>query len=216
VRDYLDYLVCQANKAPARIRLNTEATEEMLAAERYDALIIAVGSKPLVPALPGIDKPHVHWAPEADSGKVVAGERTVVVGAGAVGIECAVGLKRAGKNVIVIEIAPDLSNLKASAGAAAMELQALIQDLDIPLHLSCTLEEVTDTTVVCRNMKTSEKIEFPANTVLLATGMIAKQDVAEALRRSAPETEVFVVGDASEVGTIATAIRSAFKAAAYI
>ena len=46
IRDYLDYLVCQANKAPARILLNTEATKEMLGAEGYDALIIAVGSKP--------------------------------------------------------------------------------------------------------------------------------------------------------------------------
>ena len=33
VKDYLDYLVCQANKAPARILLNTEATKEMLDAE---------------------------------------------------------------------------------------------------------------------------------------------------------------------------------------
>jgi hypothetical protein len=40
--------------------------------------------------------------------------------------------------------------------------------------------------------------------------------VADALRRSAPETEVFVVGDAAEVGTVATAVMSAFKAAAYI
>jgi NADH dehydrogenase FAD-containing subunit len=118
--------------------------------------------------------------------------------------------------VIVIEMAPDMSNLRASAGGAAMELQSLMQELEIPLHLSCKLEAVTDTTVVCRDLKTSEKIEFSADTVLLAAGMTAKQDVADSLRRSAPETEVFVVGDASEVGIIATAIRSAFKAAAYI
>jgi 2,4-dienoyl-CoA reductase-like NADH-dependent reductase (Old Yellow Enzyme family)/thioredoxin reductase len=216
VKDYLKYLVCQANKAPARIRLNTEATKEILDAERYDALIIAVGSKPFIPSIPGIDKPHVHWAPEADSGKVEVGKKTVIIGAGAVGLECAIGLKRAGKNVIIIEMAPDLSNLRASAGGASMELQALIQSLDIPLHLSCKLKEVTDTTVVCRDMKTSEKLEFPANTVLLAAGMTAQQDVADSLRRCAPETEVFVVGDASEVGTIALAIRSAFKAAAHI
>ena len=84
------------------------------------------------------------------------------------------------------------------------------------MHLNCKLEEVTDKTVVCRDTKTSERIEFPADTVLLAVGMSAKHDVADSLRRSAPETEVFVVGDASEVGTIATAVMSAFKAAAYI
>ncbi len=216
VTDYLDYLVRQANKAPARILLNTEATKEMLDAEGYEALIIAVGSEPIVPRLPGIDKPHVHWAPEADTGRVVPGNKTVVVGAAAVGVECAIGLKRAGKDVTVVEMAPDMKNLSASAGGVAMELMALVEELQIPIHLNCRLEEVTDSTVVCRDTRTSERIEFPADTVLLAVGMAARYDVADSLRRSAPETEVFVVGDASEVGSIATAVRSAFKAAAYI
>ncbi|HLA82635.1 MAG TPA: FAD-dependent oxidoreductase, partial [Thermoleophilia bacterium] len=52
VRDYLEYLLRQAEKAPARILLNTEATKETLDAETYDALIIAVGSRPIVPKLP--------------------------------------------------------------------------------------------------------------------------------------------------------------------
>jgi 2,4-dienoyl-CoA reductase-like NADH-dependent reductase (Old Yellow Enzyme family)/NADPH-dependent 2,4-dienoyl-CoA reductase/sulfur reductase-like enzyme len=216
VKDYLDYLVRQANKAPARLLLNTEATKEVLDAESYDALIVAVGSAPIVPPLPGIDKPHVHWAPEADSGKVKVGSQIVIVGAGSVGIECAIGLKRVGKNVTVVEMAPDMSNLRVSAGGASTELMALVQELDIPIHLNCRLEEVTDSTVVCRDTNTSGKIKFPADTVLLAAGMAARHDVADSLRRSAPETEVFVVGDALEVGTIASAVRSAFKAAAYI
>jgi 2,4-dienoyl-CoA reductase-like NADH-dependent reductase (Old Yellow Enzyme family)/thioredoxin reductase len=216
VKDYLDYLVCQANKAPARIRLNTEATKEILELERYDALIIAVGSKPIVPPLPGINKPHVHWAPEADNGKLETDNNNVIVGAGAVGIECAISLKRKGKNVTVVEMASDLSNLRASAGGAATELLALVQELDIPIHLNCKLEEVTDHTVVCRDATSSERVELPADTVLLALGVSARSAVADSLRRSAPETEVFVVGDASEVGNIATAVRSAFKAAAYL
>jgi 2,4-dienoyl-CoA reductase-like NADH-dependent reductase (Old Yellow Enzyme family)/thioredoxin reductase len=229
VRDYLGYLVGQANKAPARILLNTEATKEILDAEAYDALIIAVGSKPCVPAVPGIDKPHVHWAPDADTGEVTPGDKTVVVGAGSVGIETAVGLKRSGKDVIVVEMAPDMRNLNASAGgAAAMELMRIVEELGIPINLDCRLEEVTDAGVVCRKGgatggaassatdSAGERVEFPADTVLLAVGMASRWDVADSLRRSAPETEVFVVGDAAEIGNIATAVRSAFKAAAYI
>jgi thioredoxin reductase len=217
VKDYLDYLICQANKARARILLNTEATKEILDAENYDAVIIAVGSKPLIPLLPGLDKPHVHWAPQADSGKADIGSQNVIVGAGAVGIESAIGLKKMGKDVTVVEMAPDMSNLSISAGgAAAMEMNALIKDLDIPVHLNSRLEKVTDNTVVCRNTITSEQFELPADTVLLALGMAPRREVAESLRRSAPETEVFIVGDASEVGTIATAVMSAFRAAAYI
>jgi NADPH-dependent 2,4-dienoyl-CoA reductase/sulfur reductase-like enzyme len=216
VGDYLDYLVVQAEKAPARVLLNTEATKEVLDAEGYDALVIAVGSEPIVPNVPGIDKPHVHWAPNADTGKVEPRERTVIVGAGSVGVESAIGLKQAGKDVTVVEMAGDLSNLRASAGGAAMEILALIDQLEIPIHLGHKLEKVTDSTVVCRDVGTGTTVEFPADTVLLAVGMASRRDVAGSLRRSAPETEVFVVGDAAEVGCIATATRSAFKAAAYI
>jgi 2,4-dienoyl-CoA reductase-like NADH-dependent reductase (Old Yellow Enzyme family)/thioredoxin reductase len=212
VKDYLDYLVCQAKKAPARILVNTEATKEMLEAEGYDALIIAVGSEPVIPRLPGINKPHVRWAPEADTGSVEVGEKTVIVGAGTVGIECAIGLKRRGKDVTVIEMTEGMSNL----GAVTMEFQRQIDELGIPIHFNCKLEEIGDKTIACRDTKTSERIEFSADTVLLAVGVSARHSVADSLRRSAPETEVFVVGDASEVGTIATAIMSAFKAAAYV
>lgn len=216
VRDYLDYLVHQANKAPAQIRFHTEATRELLEAENYDALILAVGSRPIIPSIPGVDKPHVHWAPDADSGKVAVGNKIIIVGAGSVGIETAIGLKREGKDVTVIEMAPDLSNLRKSAGGVSMELMALVQDLDIPIYLNCKLEEVTDRTVVCSDNKGAKITAFQADTVLLAVGMTARQDVTDTLRRSAPETEVFVVGDAYEIGNIATAIRSAFKAAAYL
>ena len=40
--------------------------------------------------------------------------------------------------------------------------------------------------------------------------------MVDKLRRSAPETEVYVVGDAIAPGTVGPAIMSAFKAAAYI
>ena len=56
-----------------------------------------------------------------------------------------------------------------------MELTALIEELHIPVHLNCRLEEVTDSNLICRNTKTSEKVEFPADTVLLAPGMVSRR-----------------------------------------
>lgn len=216
VADYLDYLVCQANKAPAKILLNTEATKEILDAEKYDALILAVGATPTVPPIPGIDLPHVRWSPEADVGNVPVGDRVVIVGAGAVGLESAFGLRRQGKDVTVAEMAPDLSNLRKSASGASFEFMQLIEELEIPIHLGCRLEEITEKRVVCRDTATGEPKEFAADTVLLAIGMTPDKKTADALRHSAPETEVYVVGDAIEPGNIATAVMSAFRAAAYI
>ena len=217
MKDYLRYLRLQAEKAPARIIYNVEATPELLRREGYDALIIAVGSRPYVPQIPGIDKAHVHWCPEADLGAVAVGGKIVIVGAGSAGMESAIGLKRLGKDVRIIEMAPDLTNLfKSAVGAAALELEMLIEELKIPIRFGCKLTEVTNDKVICLDMASSKTVEFPADTVLLATGMVSRNDVVDSLRRCAPETEVFVVGDAAEVGTIAGAIRSAFRAAAYI
>jgi 2,4-dienoyl-CoA reductase-like NADH-dependent reductase (Old Yellow Enzyme family)/thioredoxin reductase len=217
LRDYLSWLRRQAEKAPARIIFNTEATPELLQREGCDALIIAVGSDPVVPEVPGIRKAHVHRAPEADNGEAAVGEKIVIVGAGAVGVESAIGLKREGKDVRIIEMAPDFSGLSKSAGGAvAMELTALIEELKIHVDFGCRLEEVADGKVICRDIASSKTVEFPADTVLLAAGTTPRSEIADSLRRCAPATEVFVVGDAAEAGTIAGAVRSAFRAAAYI
>ena len=216
MKDYLKYLRCQAKKSPARILMNTEATKEILDKEKYDAIVIAVGARPIIPRLPGIDKPHVHWAADADMGKVEVGKKVVIAGAGAVGIECAIMLGREGHDVEIVEMLPNLSGLRSSASGAMTELLDALKELNIPVHLSTRLEEVTDNAVVCLDLKTSERREISADTVLLALGMTPAFDVADKLRRSAPETEVFVVGDAIEVKTIAQAVKSGFKAAAYI
>jgi len=210
-------MVIQADKAPARILLNTEATKELLEAEGYDSIIIAVGANPIVPTLPGVNKSHVHWAPEADSGKVQVGNKTVIVGAGAVGIECAIELKREGNDVAVIEMAPDLSSFMTSNLAVFGDIMMEIQKLNIPIHFNCRLDEIKDTAVICTDIEKSEIIEFPADTVLLALGVSPNYAMADSLRKSAPNTEVFIVGDAYEVTTnLASAVLSAFKAAAYI
>ncbi|MBN1905204.1 MAG: FAD-dependent oxidoreductase [Deltaproteobacteria bacterium] len=215
-RDYLSYLQCQTKKAGAKVLLNTEATKEILDREKYDAIIIAVGSRPIVPKLPGISKPHVHWAPDACTGKVKINGKVVIIGAGAVGVECAIDLKQHGHDVSLVEMAPNLDHLSGTASGAAYELKELIKELKIPVHLSNKLDEVKDNSVKCANVKTNEKVEYQADTLLLAIGMASKHDVADALRHSAPETEVFVVGDAIKPGLVGPAVMSAFKAAAYI
>ena len=131
-------------------------------------------------------------------------------------MECAIEIRKNGRDVILIEMAPDLSHLFKSAGGVSVELTKLIKELEIPVYNNYRLKEVTDSSVICENTKTSEKLELPADTVLLALGMIPRHDAVDVLRRSAPETEVYVVGDAIEAGTLGPAIMSAFKAAAYI
>lgn len=214
MRDYLAYLRRQVEKSPARVLMNTEATAEMLKAENYDAVIIAVGADPLVPKLPGIDLPHVHWAPDAEAGKCEIGDRIVIAGAGSVGVEAAIHLADEGKHIEIIEMANNTSNLRKGAGAATTDLLRMLKERNIEIHLSHKLTEITPDRVICETE--NGKVEFEADTVLLALGMRPRWNVSDALRHVAPETEVFLVGDASKVATILEATSSGFKAAAYI
>ena len=79
------------------IRLSTEATAEAIAKERPDVLVIAVGSSPTIPSVPGIDRKNVIWAGDVDMGRSETGKTVLVVGAGLTGCETALHLALIGK-----------------------------------------------------------------------------------------------------------------------
>jgi len=218
-QDYLKWLVRQAENAPAKVLLGVEATKELLDKEKYDAIVIAIGAEPVMPKLPGIDKPHVAWAPDAELGKASVGDKVVIVGAGSVGLEAAIDFRREGKKVTVIELldqAGAMMGLFKSAKNAAREFPMILEAEGIPVHYGVSLTEICDDKVICKEAATGMTVEFPADTVLIAIGMKPLRDAAESMRRCAPETEVRVVGDAEEVGNICTAVNTAFQASLHI
>ena len=92
----------------------------------------------------------------------------------------------------------------------------LMEELKIPVLLHTKLNEVCDEEVVVTDLETGKLHNIPANTVLLALGMRSLTDTADALRHSAPETEVYIVGDAITPGNLGPAVKSAFTAAVHI
>lgn len=88
-----------------KVRLNTEATSELIGSLAVDAIVVATGSTPVVPRIPGSDLPHVTTAHAVLAGKVTIGRSPVVViGGGATGLETADYLSERGLTVTVIEM----------------------------------------------------------------------------------------------------------------
>ena len=93
--------------------------------EPYDLLILATGSAPFVPPIPGTDKGGVFVFRTLDDCSRIADwaggcHRAVVLGGGLLGLEAARGLMTHGAEVTVLEAAPHLMPQQLDAEAGAM------------------------------------------------------------------------------------------------
>ena len=94
-----------------RTRPRSPGTDELLP---YDALVLATGAEPIVPPLPGLDRPQVRTlrnVPDADALRALldAGARSaVVVGAGFIGLETVEAFRHRGLDVTLVELAPQV------------------------------------------------------------------------------------------------------------
>ncbi len=196
-----------ARKADVEIRLNTEVTKEYAEAMKPDALIIAVGSKPLVPPIKGLDGENVVIVNNYYLEKDKVSDDVVVFGGGLAGCECAIHLGMDGKRVHLVEmrdmLAPD---------ANVRHRPLLLAEIDkyVTVHTGYKGLEVTKEGIICED-KNGEKQLVPGTTVICALGQRSRTDVVEELQDCAPY--VRVIGDAAKVSTITNAVYWGYHAA---
>lgn len=196
-----------ARKAGVEIRLNTEVTPEYAEAENPDALIIAVGSAPLVPPIKGLNGDNVVIVNNYYLEKDKVTDDVVVFGGGLAGCECAIHLGMEGKKVHLVEmrdaLAPD---------ANVRHRPLLLKEIDkyVTVHTGCRGLEVTADGILCEDAN-GEQLLVPGTSVICALGQRSRTDVVEALRDAAPY--VAVIGDASRVSTITNAVYWGYHAA---
>ncbi|MBP3263656.1 FAD-dependent oxidoreductase, partial [Pseudobutyrivibrio sp.] len=196
-----------ARNAGVEIRLNTEVTKEYAEKENADAIIIAVGSTPLVPPIPGLDGDNVVVVNNYYKEKEKVGDNVVVMGGGLAGCECAVHLGQDGKKVSIIEmrdmLAPD---------ANVRHRPLLLQQIDkyVDVHTGLKAVKVTADGVLCED-KDGNEVMVEGSSVICALGQRSRTDVVNELLDAAPF--VRVIGDAAKVSTITNAVYWGYHAA---
>jgi len=218
VLQYLSYLQNQAKTTKARVLMNTEATPDLLSKESYDAILVANGSLPIKPDIPGIDQPHVMWAPDSELKDAVIGNKVVVIGGGAIGVQTAVQHAMNGKDVTIVEIAGEL-NLKGSVtrliGGGDNRTQELI-DYNVKKLFNHKVESINGKSVSITDTVSGETMEIAADTVLYCVGMKSLSKEAQIFRSSAPNTRVYLIGDTYNQAEIRGAVHSAFDIASHL
>ena len=196
-----------AENAGVEIRVNTEVTPEYAEKENPDALIIAVGSSPLVPPIKGLDGENVVLVNNYYLEKEKVGDKVVVFGGGLAGCECAIHLGMEGKEVHIVEMRDELA-----PDANIRHRPLLLKEIDkyATVHTGCKGLEVSKEGILCED-KEGNQVLVEGDSIICALGQRSRRDVVDALRDSAPY--VAVIGDASKVSTITNAVYEGYHAA---
>ncbi len=196
-----------ARKAGVEIRLNTPVTPEYAEQLAPDALIIAVGSSPLVPNIPGLHGDNVVVVNNYYREKDKVTDDVVVFGGGLAGCECAIHLGMEGKRVHLVEMRDELA-----PDANVRHRPLLLTEVEkyVTAHTGYRGVEVRADGVLCQDSEGNEVL-VPGTTVICALGQRPNADLVEQLRDCAPF--VRVIGDAAKVSTITNAVYWGYHAA---
>ncbi|MFD5095917.1 nitrite reductase large subunit NirB [Amycolatopsis thailandensis] len=116
----------------------------------YDTLVLATGSRPFVPPVPGHDLPGCYvyrTIEDLDAIREAAqrpgrGRRSaVVIGGGLLGLEAAKALRDMGLSPHVVEMAPRLMPLQVDEGGGGL-LRRLITELDVTVHTGTSTDAI--------------------------------------------------------------------------
>lgn len=192
------------------IRLNTKVTKEYVEKENVDALIIAVGSSPLVPPIPGLDGDNVvvvnNYYLERDKAETV--KEIIVLGGGLAGCETAIHLAKEGKKVHIVEMRSELA-----PDANIRHRPILLDEIEkqgVEVHTEFKGLKVSEEGVLCAD-KNGNEILVPGTHVICALGQRANRNIVEELIDCAPY--VAQIGDCVRPSTITTAVYQGYHAA---
>jgi len=153
------------------------ATDAAGAVHGYDALVLATGSRPFVPPIPGSEHAHV-FRTRADVDALAAALRgareAVVLGGGLLGLEAAAGLRAHGLRVTVVEPAPHLMARQLDAGAAAM------LDRTLGARGIASLTGRTGSVIDQDGVRLDDGTELAADVVVIAAGVRPEVSLARA------------------------------------
>jgi 2,4-dienoyl-CoA reductase-like NADH-dependent reductase (Old Yellow Enzyme family)/thioredoxin reductase len=176
--NYKTYLIHQVLTSDIDLKLNCEATPETVKALNPDELIIAVGSVPVKPRIPGIDLKQVMDVVQAHEKEKELKQKVAIIGAGPSGCELALSLADKGHEVTLIESSDQI------AGAGNIIYRGAIDVLfKKATNLNC-LTETTCMEIVPEGIKVrdqaGEEHLINVDNIVYSVGMRPLRELAEA------------------------------------
>ena len=172
-------LAARAASIDRRAHTVTTADGEVLP---YDKLVLATGSSPFVPPVPGRDRPHcfVYRTIEDLEAMKASGAKSktgVVVGGGLLGLECAKALRDMGLDTHVVEFAPRLMAVQVLARVIG-KANAKIEALGLHVHTGRNTVEITDGATARHRMVFADGTWLETDMIVFSAGIRPRDEVA--------------------------------------
>jgi len=150
----------------------------------YDRLVLATGSYPFVPPVPGADRKDcfVYRTIEDLEAMQEAGTRSrsgVVVGGGLLGLECAKALRDLGLNAHVVEFAPRLMAVQVDDPGARV-LRTRIEELGVGVHTGKNTLAIVDGEEATHRMQFADGTHLDTDMIVFSAGIRPRDELARA------------------------------------
>lgn len=190
LRSYKKYLITQLGKSSVDVRLNTEATAEIIEAGGYDAIIAACGALPRKLSLPGSEGDNVIAPIDVFGNEDKLGQKIVVIGGAMTGAETAAHLGLLRKDVTVLTRQSKIcSDFESHAERSFYEL---LEQSGIKTITGATTVSIDDKGVTYLDAQSAE-CRIEADTIVLSSGVVANVD--ECMKFAGLAPQFFVAGD---------------------
>ena len=187
--------IVNCREAGVDIRTGTEATPELVASLKPDAIIIATGSVPLRLPIPGLDSCGCSTAEDVLTGKADTGKRVLVVGGGMVGCECVEFLTEREHIVDMVEMKPVIG--EDIVPEARKYIMANLEKHKVNQRVNARVKQFYADGVDFTDTVTGEDAAMRGyDSVVLAMGYRSNNTLEEQLKDLAPQ--VIVIGEARQ------------------
>jgi pyruvate/2-oxoglutarate dehydrogenase complex dihydrolipoamide dehydrogenase (E3) component len=203
------------NKNGVEVKLNTTATPSMIKAGGYDTVLVATGAEVVQSRMKGANAGNVFDILSCYSNKKALGKNVVMIGAGKIGTEAAIGIVKDGHNITVLAPGDEMIGVE-DAGPHNVGNQERIykNHPNFKYFMKTAVKSVSGGKVTYKDEKGAEK-SIQADSIVIWSGLKPRMDEAENFIGSADE--VLMLGDCTgKGGRIHKTIRNAFFVASQV
>ena len=197
----------QLKKLGVKVVLNTEIGVDDPVLESADAVFVATGSKPVMPAIPGIEKAidveqiHKNGMPE--------GKNVVICGGGLSACDTAIEYAaKGGRKFTIVEMLPQLASDVMVVNKISID--RLLNEYGVEQLVNTKVVGITDAGVEVESAE-GKKV-LPADVVIGAFGRARSLELADVIQNKYP-MKTTIIGDCMKPAKAGSAIREGFYAA---